>query len=274
MSCSWPAVCPGTLPSLPQTWQLNKSTIIQPCNYTGYSDPLSLRNWGVIDFDWSNGKGTGDAEGWAKHRPMDDEEMLFEQVRMTKAASPETAVWVYRNSIYGYPWYTDVRTILEDPEYEPWWLKFKPEGPWNASKCDAVNTSLCSDYYHSQLQTPEYPHPADARSGQCAAPGCDCGATTPCGFYLFNHSSTAVVRGQTFQDWFVHTYGSAQLPPHARAAAVPRLSAHLIRGRAHSGTCSTHSDRRRSSRVSSGTTLGMSSAGSGTRRRTHARTWD
>lgn len=28
----------------------------------------------------------------------------------------------------------------------------------------------------------------------------------PCGFYLWNHSSTAVVNGQTFQDWFIHDY--------------------------------------------------------------------
>lgn len=44
--------------------------------------------------DWSNGKGRGDADGWAKHKPMDDEEMLFKQVQMTTAATPGTTVWV------------------------------------------------------------------------------------------------------------------------------------------------------------------------------------
>ena len=44
--------------------------------------------------DWSNGKGTGTADGWAKHKPMDDEEMLFKQVQMTAAATPGTTVWV------------------------------------------------------------------------------------------------------------------------------------------------------------------------------------
>ena len=34
--------------------------------------------------------------------------------------------------------------------------------------------------------------------GDCAAPACDCG-TKPCGFYLWNHSSTTVVKGQSFQ---------------------------------------------------------------------------
>jgi hypothetical protein len=32
---------------------------------------------------------------------MNDEEMLFEQVQMTAAASPDTTVWVYRCSVYG-----------------------------------------------------------------------------------------------------------------------------------------------------------------------------
>ena len=50
----------------------------------------------VVDFDWSNAK-----EIWAKNQPMNDEEMLFQQVQMTVAASPATTVWVYRCSVYG-----------------------------------------------------------------------------------------------------------------------------------------------------------------------------
>jgi hypothetical protein len=199
--CEWPSVCPGTLPTAEPTWLLNKSTIIMPCNNTGYTDPTTTLGWGIVDFDWSNGKGTGSAEGWAKHKPMDDEEMLFKQVQMTTAATPGTTVWVYRNTVYGYPWYTSVRKILEDPAYADWFLHFKPQPPWFSKKCDAANASLCSDYYHSQEQSPGFPH----GDGDCAAPACDCGAV-PCGFYVFNHSSTTVVRGQSFQEWFVHGY--------------------------------------------------------------------
>ena len=47
-----------------------------------------------LSADWSNSKGTGSADGWAKHQPMDDEEMLFKQVQMTAAATPGTTVWV------------------------------------------------------------------------------------------------------------------------------------------------------------------------------------
>ena len=49
---------------------------------------------------------------------------------MTAAATPGTTVWVYRNTVYGYPWYTDVRKTLEDPAYAPWYFKFAGAGPW------------------------------------------------------------------------------------------------------------------------------------------------
>ena len=59
---------------------------------------------------------------------MDDEELLFKQVQMTAAATPGTTVWIYRCTVYGYPWYTSVRRILEDPAYDDWWMHFKPSG--------------------------------------------------------------------------------------------------------------------------------------------------
>ena len=51
-------------------------------NNTGYTDPESTKGWGIVDFDWGNGKGTGTSDGWAKHKPMDDEAMLFKQVKL------------------------------------------------------------------------------------------------------------------------------------------------------------------------------------------------
>eukprot|EP00656_Telonema_subtile_P026754 TRINITY_DN28740_c0_g2_i1.p1 TRINITY_DN28740_c0_g2~~TRINITY_DN28740_c0_g2_i1.p1 ORF type:complete len:329 (+),score=55.02 TRINITY_DN28740_c0_g2_i1:175-1161(+) len=176
---------------------MNASTIIMPCNNSGFTDPSSTQGWGVVDFDWSNAKAI-----WAKSKPMNDEELLFKQVQMTTSATTDATVWVYRCSVYAYPWYTSVRTILDDEAYSDWFIKFKPTGPWYSPKCDHnYNPPLCSDYYHMQEQTPGYPH----GDGDCAAPACDCG-TKPCGFYLWNHSSTTVVNGQSFQDWFIHSY--------------------------------------------------------------------
>ena len=202
--CSYPVNCPNkVLPrSDTQTWQMNRSTIIMPCNDTGFTNPNSTLGWSIVDFDWSNAKGTGNAPGWAKHSPMDDEEMLFQQVQMTTAATPGTTVWVYRCSVYAYPWYTSVRKILDDPAYAPWFIDFKQDGPWFSPKCDHnFNPPKCSNYYHMQEQSPGFPH----GDGDCKAPGCDCGSA-PCGFYLWNHSSTAIVHGQSFQHWFVHSY--------------------------------------------------------------------
>ena len=39
------------LPPYKQTWQLNESTIIMPCNYSGYTDPQSTAGWKYIDFE-------------------------------------------------------------------------------------------------------------------------------------------------------------------------------------------------------------------------------
>ena len=172
----------------------------------------------------SNGKAI-----WTKHRPMDDEIVLQNQVKMSTSASLGQTIWVYRGSMWAYPWYTSVRKTLEDAAYSDWYLKFKPEGPWSSSKCDAVNTTDCSENYHNQEQSPAYPH----GDGDCAAPNCYCGSNVPCGtpsesrtrnlqtphadqemmsshlaagFYIWNHSSTAVVHGQTFLEWFKDTY--------------------------------------------------------------------
>ena len=81
------------------------------------------------------------------------------------------------HSFSAYPWYTSVRKTLEDPAYRDWYIKFKHEGPWYSSKCDAVNTTDCSDLYHNQEQSPGFPH----GDGDCGAPNCDCGNNVPCG---------------------------------------------------------------------------------------------
>ena len=79
--------------------------------------------------------------------------------------------------MYGYPWYTDVRRILEDPAYSDWRIHFKQDGPWVSKKCDDnYDPPLCTDYYHSQEQSPGYPH----GDGDCAAPACDCGKVRAC----------------------------------------------------------------------------------------------
>jgi hypothetical protein len=107
---------------------------------------------------------------------MDDEEKLQDQVVMSVEASQamglNQTIWVYRGSMWAYPWYTSVRKTLDDPAYSDWFIKFKPEGPWYSNKCDNnFNPPKCSDLYHNQEQSPGYP----SGDGNCAAPNCDCG---------------------------------------------------------------------------------------------------
>ena len=125
------------LPSKPPRYQMNHSTIIMPCNNSGYMDPARTVGWSIIDFDWSNGKAI-----WTKQRPMMDEVVLQNQVKMSTSSSLGQTVWVYRGSMWAYPWYTSVRKTLEDPAYADWYVKFKPKGPWYSQKCDAVNRSV------------------------------------------------------------------------------------------------------------------------------------
>ena len=43
---------PCHVPTWPATWQMNASTIIMPCNYTGYQVPATTAGWGVVDCEW------------------------------------------------------------------------------------------------------------------------------------------------------------------------------------------------------------------------------
>ena len=56
-----------------------KSTIIMPCNESGFTDPAFVRRFGIVDFDWSNAK-----VAWSNSHPMDCETRLVTQAAMVK----------------------------------------------------------------------------------------------------------------------------------------------------------------------------------------------
>jgi hypothetical protein len=84
-----PASLVGQLPNKPPRFQMNQSTIVMPCNNSGYMDPERTVGWAIIDFDWSNGKAI-----WTKQRPMLDEVVLQKQVVMSTSSSLGQTVWV------------------------------------------------------------------------------------------------------------------------------------------------------------------------------------
>jgi len=177
---------------------MQRSTIIMPCNYSGFTNPQTTKGWGLIDFDWSNAK-----QLWAKAKPMDCAELLLQQVKMTTQASPATTVYVYRNSIKALPWYTSVREKVTNPAYSKWFLPFNCKGECHVPKCDNnYHPPLCSNLYHDQSQTPEYP----SGDGDCAAPACDVGSV-PIGEYIWDPRAWNVsVNGQTLGEWFITDY--------------------------------------------------------------------
>jgi hypothetical protein len=51
---AWPGII---APNWAPTWNLTLSTVIQPCNYSGFVEPLAFyAQFGIVDFDWSNGE--------------------------------------------------------------------------------------------------------------------------------------------------------------------------------------------------------------------------
>ena len=105
----------------------------------------------------------------------------------------------------------------EDPAYSDWYIKFKPQGPWSSKKCDTAQPTLCSDLYHSQEQSPGYPH----GDGDCVAPGCDCGKV-PCGFYgtMVLDSLTSYSR-RSRGGWLRTIEQQQQTSQHGAAATDP-----------------------------------------------------
>lgn len=181
MSAGAPAV-----PLWPPTYQLNESTFLYVCNYSGYTDVSAdsvVRRFGVVAFDWSNNKGSlpTDAGVWANGHPMDSEADLVVQARALKAVHPGVRTFVYRNLVKALPWMGSVRHLLEDAAIAPTvFLSFDPAIPSpHSPRCDTTfSPPRCSTFYHDQVQTPHYPN-SSKYDGTCAAP-CDCGSV-PCG---------------------------------------------------------------------------------------------
>ena len=76
---------PGRFPLWPSTYVMRDSTIVQPCNMSGFLDASVFAQYGVVSVDWSNAKAL-----WVQP-PMSCEELLVEQAARLKAARPGCA---------------------------------------------------------------------------------------------------------------------------------------------------------------------------------------
>ena len=176
----------AVLPSWQPTYNMSKSTVVMPCNYSGMFSPSEAGKWGIASFDWSNGKLV-----WANQKPMDSEAQLLSQVEAVHKINPQTRTFVYKNLVKALPWFGSVRAKLVDPQYRGWFLKYR--GALNDSYSSPPCTAgKCSRLFHDQDQTPAHSPDAD---GRCYEP-CDCG-DIPCGEYLWDH------RNASLRDWLV-----------------------------------------------------------------------
>jgi len=188
------------LPRWAPTWDLRNSTILYACNYTGMHDVEVALQYGVVVYDWSNGR-----ELWANARPMNDEELLTEQAEMVLARDPgvpggQPRVWVYRETIQALNFFTSVREKLDDDGFAGWFYRFKDykgRASNNSYHVPACDLDKCSGFYHAPEHTPQYPVGGPAQ-GSCREK-CDCGKN-PCAQYVFDF------RNASFQDWFVDHY--------------------------------------------------------------------
>jgi hypothetical protein len=177
-------------PSWAPTWNITRSTIIMPCNYSGYFDYTIAGKFAVVDYDWSNAK-----EMWANPKQwdgglapdgkMDCQERLLKQAEMTKAHAKglgiDQKVWVYRNLVKALPWYSSVRALLNDSRYSDFFLKFDDKAkPFHVPQCDS-NSNRCTEYYHDQTQSPQSGANCSCKNCGCCVDGaCDVGIQ-PCG---------------------------------------------------------------------------------------------
>jgi hypothetical protein len=186
------------LPPWAPTYNMSLSTIMMPCNYSGLMDAATAGMWGIVDFDWSNGK-----QLWANAKPMDCQERLVIQADAVKNISSSSKVFVYRNLVKALPWYTSVRQKLVDPAYSGFFLKFK-DGVHGAYRVNACTGSKCSAFYHDQDQTPEHPR----GDGSCTD-DCDCGKGLPCGEYLWDHRNGSMLRRFLIDEFVMGSDGVA-----------------------------------------------------------------
>lgn len=135
----------GRFPLWEPTWDMRSSTIIQPCNDSGFLDAALYSQFGIVSVDWSNAK-----QLWVVP-PMTCEEKLVEQAALLKAARPGVRVMGYRNIVKALPWFSTTRARLDDPATASWFLPFGAHNttPYHVPQCDNnFNPPKCSTLYH------------------------------------------------------------------------------------------------------------------------------
>ena len=102
---------------------MNLSTVIQPCNASGYFQFGS--RYGLASFDWSNAKAIWSANA---NDATNCSEVLVQQAKVVKAGNKNTRVFVYRNMLLALEWIRGQRVAMDDPSKSDYFLKYQ-SGP-------------------------------------------------------------------------------------------------------------------------------------------------
>jgi hypothetical protein len=116
------------------------STVIQPCNFSGFFD--GAEKWGLVSFDWNNAR-----DLWMQH-PLDEttcEELLVSQAMQVKSLNPNTKVFVYRNMELALEWLSSERAAMYNESMSDFFLKYQT-GP-NAGQIYNEPVQFGSQYF-------------------------------------------------------------------------------------------------------------------------------
>jgi hypothetical protein len=114
-----------------------------------------------------------------------------------------------RNIVKADNWMESVQKVMDDPQFEGWFVKFDQarlvSNSTTSPPCDQnYDPPKCSQFYHDQTLVPNVPDPKSpdpARrhpAGACVG-ACDCGKH-PCGEYVWN------VRNASLRQWLLDEY--------------------------------------------------------------------
>jgi hypothetical protein len=148
------------LPRWDPVWQLNRSTIAQPCNNSGWLGPElpgggDIGEFGLLSFDWANNRAN-----WRAQQPNRCEEDLLMQAIAAKRASrahtgPETKVFVYRGGEMCLNVMTDQRELMGDLPSNPngSFAEYPYKGYWVAYTNGTIwaNRPACYGHCMGQL---------------------------------------------------------------------------------------------------------------------------
>jgi len=204
----------GIPPSWEPTYEMNKSISLYWRNATGLEPAEYYDGYGLVMLDWAHA-----AQDWINsYSPMDNAASLARQCEAIKARNPLTRCIVYRNTVIALNQHRHISSVLDDPAFADFFLRFKPGAtqtgrcwgevdprqkgsPWDpiwptpvvceqsipsdvhVPFCDKAQPTKCNSvHYFDQNQVPQVPGDNWSNDTQSVYQGLTCyGSTCDCG---------------------------------------------------------------------------------------------